>query len=223
MAAAARPDRPGAAGWVPQDPLLRDVEHLRAAARECRGCELWEPATQVVFSAGATAGRVALVGEQPGDQEDRRGVPFVGPAGRLLQAAVEEAGLPREDVYVTNAVKHFRFTQTAPGNRRVHATPDAGHITACRPWLAAELAAVDPEVVVVLGATAGRALLGPSFRVTKERGQVLERETSRGLKRFVATIHPSAVLRTPDDQREAARAGLVADLRVAAGALGRTA
>ncbi|MEJ5888946.1 UdgX family uracil-DNA binding protein [Pseudokineococcus marinus] len=223
MAVAARPDRPGAAGGVPQDPALRDVEDLRAAARDCRGCELWEPATQVVFSAGAPSGRLALVGEQPGDQEDRRGVPFVGPAGRLLQAAVEEAGIAREDVYVTNAVKHFRFTQSAPGNRRVHATPDAGHVTACRPWLAAELAAVDPDVVVVLGATAGRALLGPSFRVTKERGRVLERETSRGPKRFVATIHPSAVLRTPDDQREEARAGLVADLRVAAEALGPTA
>jgi len=219
MPTAPRPDRPGAAGWVPDDPGLRDVEHLRRAATECRGCELWEPATQVVFSAGSSTGRVALVGEQPGDQEDRRGVPFVGPAGRLLQAAVEEAGIAREDVYVTNAVKHFRFTQTAPGNRRIHATPDAGHVTACRPWLTAELAAVDPDVVVVLGATAGRALLGPSFRVTKERGQVLERETSRGVKRFVATIHPSAVLRTPDDQREVARAGLVADLRVAAEAL----
>ena len=219
MAATPRPDRPGAAEWVPDDPARRDVEHLRSAAHECRGCELWEPATQVVFSAGATSGRLALVGEQPGDQEDRRGVPFVGPAGRLLQAAVEEAGIAREDVYVTNAVKHFRFTQTAPGNRRIHATPDASHVTACRPWLTAELSAVDPDVVVVLGATAGRALLGPAFRVTKERGRVLERETSRGLKRFVATIHPSAVLRTPDDQREAARAGLVADLRVAAEAL----
>ncbi|MEJ5945096.1 UdgX family uracil-DNA binding protein [Pseudokineococcus basanitobsidens] len=220
MAAPSRPDRPGAAGWVPDDPARRDVEHLREAARACRGCELWEPATQVVFSAGAASGRVALVGEQPGDSEDRRGVPFVGPAGRLLQEAVAEAGLAREDVYVTNAVKHFRFTQSAPGKRRIHATPDAGHVTACLPWLTAELAAVDPEVVVVLGATAGRALLGPSFRVTKERGVVLERETSRGPKRFVATIHPSAVLRTPDDQRAQARDGLVADLRVAVAALG---
>ncbi|ROP45670.1 DNA polymerase [Pseudokineococcus lusitanus] len=216
---AEKPERPGAEQWLPE-PGHRDVATLREAATGCRGCELWEPATQVVFSAGATGGRLALVGEQPGDQEDRRGVPFVGPAGRLLQAAVEEAGIAREDVYVTNAVKHFRFTQQAPGNRRIHATPEAAHVTACRPWLAAELAAVDPEVVVVLGATAGRALLGPSFRVTKERGHVIERETSRGTKRFVATLHPSAVLRTPPEQRDAARDGLVADLRVAAAALG---
>ncbi|MEJ5915478.1 UdgX family uracil-DNA binding protein [Pseudokineococcus sp. 1T1Z-3] len=216
---ATRPDRPGATAWLP-DPDHRDVAHLREAATACRGCELWEPATQVVFSAGVVTGRVALVGEQPGDVEDQRGIPFVGPAGRLLQEAVAEAGLAREDVYVTNAVKHFRFSQSAPGNRRIHATPDAGHVTACKPWLAAELVAVDPDVVVVLGATAAKALLGPSFRVTRERGVVLERETSRGTKRFVATIHPSAVLRTPAPEREQARAGLVADLRVAASALG---
>lgn len=214
-----RPDRPGAQEWVPDGEAAHDVEALREAAKECRGCELWEPATQVVFSAGSTTARMALVGEQPGDFEDRRGIPFVGPAGRLLQEAVEEAGISRDDVYVTNAVKHFRFSQRAPGNRRIHATPEMAHITACRPWLTAELVAVDPDVVVLLGATAGKALLGPGFRVTRDRGQVLERETSRGLKRFVATTHPSAVLRTPGPDRDAARAGLVADLRVAVEAL----
>ena len=210
-------DRPGAQQWVPEG---ADVEALRAAAPSCRGCELWEPATQVVFSAGAVDARIALVGEQPGDQEDRRGVPFVGPAGRLLQKAVAEAGIDVATTYVTNAVKHFRFTQSAPGSRRVHASPDVGHVTACRPWLAAELARVDPEVVVCLGATAAKALLPKDFRVTKHRGQLIVQQTSRGEKTFLGTIHPSAVLRTPEEDRDAAYAGLVADLRTAAAALG---
>ncbi|MGI4894819.1 MAG: UdgX family uracil-DNA binding protein [Janthinobacterium lividum] len=193
---------------------------LRSAAPQCRGCELWEPATQVVFSAGAVDGRLALVGEQPGDQEDRRGIPFVGPAGRLLQQAVAEAGIDLASTYVTNAVKHFRFTRSAPGNRRIHATPDVGHVNACRPWLAAELAQVDPEVVVCLGATAAKALLPKDFRVTKHRGQLFRLMTTRGEKTFMGTIHPSAVLRTPEDERDGAYAGLVADLRIAAAALG---
>jgi DNA polymerase len=172
-----------------------------------------------VFSAGSPTARLALVGEQPGDQEDRQGVPFVGPAGRLLQKAVDEAGLERGDVYVSNAVKHFRFSQSGPGKRRMHQTPDMSHITACRPWLVAELRLVDPDVVVALGATAVKALLGASVRVTKDRGAVIERETSLGTRRFVVTTHPSAVLRTPDDKRDEAYAALVADLRVAAGAL----
>ena len=215
-ARAPAPRRPGAAQWVPAG---ADVPALREAAHDCRGCELWEPATGVVFSAGALDARLALVGEQPGDQEDRRGIPLVGPAGRLLQKAVAEAGIDVGGTYVTNAVKHFRFTQKAPGNRRIHASPDVGHVTACRPWLAAELAAVDPDVIVCLGATAAKALLPKDFRVTKHRGQVFVLETSRGPKTFMGTIHPSAVLRTPETERDAAYAALVADLRVAAGAL----
>lgn len=199
-------------------PAGADLDGLRAAAAGCRGCELWEAATQTVFSAGSPQARVALVGEQPGDQEDRQGVPFVGPAGRLLQKAVDEAGLARGDLYVSNAVKHFRFTQAGPGKRRMHQTPEMRHITACRPWLVAELRVVDPDIVVALGATAAKALLGPSIRVTKDRGAVLERETTLGTRRFVVTAHPSAVLRAAD--RDTAYAGLVADLRVAAAALG---
>jgi DNA polymerase len=209
-------ERDGAGRWVPDG---ADVETLRQAAPGCRGCELWEPATQVVFSAGANDARIALVGEQPGDAEDRQGIPFVGPAGRLLQQAVSDAGMDRSQVYVTNAVKHFRFTQDAPGRRRIHQTPDLAHMTACKPWLVAELVAVNPDVVVCLGATAAKTLLGHDFRVTKQRGVMLERETSRGAKRFVATVHPSAVLRTSDGDRDAAYAALVDDLRVAADSL----
>ncbi len=208
-------ERPGASHWVPAGAGIAD---LRAAAPQCRGCELWENATQVVFSAGADSARVALVGEQPGDQEDRTGVPFVGPAGKLLQRALDEAGIDRSDVYVTNAVKHFRFSASAPGKRRIHQTPDRVHVEACRPWLTAELVQVDPELVVCLGATAAKALLGPSFRVTKQRGEVVERETSVGTRRFLATVHPSSVLRS--DDRDAAYAAFAADLAAAAEALG---
>ena len=210
-----RPARPGAQEWVPDGEPT--VEALRAAAPGCRGCELWEPATQVVFSAGDVRARVALVGEQPGDVEDTTGIPFVGPAGKLLQRALDEAGIARDAVYVTNAVKHFRFTTR--GKRRIHATPELAHITACRPWLVAELRAVDPEVTVVLGATAAKALLGKDFRVTQQRGEVLLRETSHGERRFVATVHPSSVLRAPDDARAEAYGALVADLEVVAGLL----
>jgi DNA polymerase len=215
MATTTRVERPGAQRWVPDG---GDVEALRAAAPACRGCELWEPATHVVFSAGNPHGRIALVGEQPGDVEDRRGVPFVGPAGKLLQEALDEAGVNRDDVYVTNAVKHFRFTER--GKRRIHQTPELAHVTACRPWLTAELHAVDPELVVLLGATAAKALLGSTFRVTRQRGEVLERETPAGTRRLMATVHPSSVLRGPHEQREEAFAALVADLRVAAAAVG---
>ena len=209
-----RPQRPGAQEWVPDG---GGVEALREAAPGCRGCELWEPATQVVFSAGDVHAKVVLVGEQPGDVEDREGIPFVGPAGRLLQRALDEAGVDRSSVYVTNAVKHFRFTPR--GNRRIHATPELAHITACKPWLVAEMRAVGPEVVVVLGATAAKALLGNDFRVTKHRGEVIPRETSVGTTSFVPTVHPSSVLRAPDDQRDEAYAALVTDLRVVAGLL----
>ena len=206
-----------AADFVPEG---ADLDGLRRAAAGCRGCELWEPATQTVFSSGSPTARLALVGEQPGDQEDRQGVPFVGPAGRLLQKAVDEAGISRADTYVSNAVKHFRFTQAGPGKRRMHQTPDRLHIEACKPWLVAELRVVDPDVVVVLGATATRALLGPAVKVTKDRGVLIERETSLGMRRFLVTIHPSAVLRMPDQARQEAYDALVADLRVAASALG---
>ncbi|HEX5383736.1 MAG TPA: UdgX family uracil-DNA binding protein [Propionibacteriaceae bacterium] len=199
-----------AAPWVPEH---ADIDELKRAAVDCRGCELWKPATQVVFSAGNPRAPLALVGEQPGDVEDRQGIPFVGPAGRLLQDALAEAGVPKEDVYVTNAVKHFRFTER--GKRRIHATPQVSHIRACLPWLEAEVKLVDPALIVCLGATAARALLGSSFRVTKQRGEVLELATPVGVRPVLATIHPSAVLRATGDDREEAFAGLVADLRTA--------
>jgi uracil-DNA glycosylase len=199
-----------AAAWVPEH---ADIDELKQAAEDCRGCELWEPATQVVFSAGNPRAPLALVGEQPGDVEDRKGIPFVGPAGRLLQDALEEAGVSKEDVYVTNAVKHFRFTER--GKRRIHATPQVTHIKACRPWLEAELTVVDPALIVCLGAVAARSLLGTTFRVTQQRGQVLDITTPIGVRRVLATVHPSAVLRATGDDRSTAYAGLVADLRTA--------
>jgi DNA polymerase len=208
---------------VAEPPPGSSLAGLRAAAATCKGCELYEHATQTVFSIGSATARVALVGEQPGDVEDREGVPFVGPAGRLLDEALRDAGLARGDAYVTNAVKHFRFTQDAPGKRRIHQTPELGHLTACRPWLQAELALVDPEVVVLLGASASKSLLGPDFRVTKSRGVLMPRVGRTGEPAalqagwLLATIHPSAVLRA--DDRDVAYAGLVADLRIAAGAL----
>jgi uracil-DNA glycosylase family protein len=215
------PPRPGASGFVPAGAGL-DV--LRAAAAHCEGCELYRDATQTVFSKGSPTATVALVGEQPGDIEDRRGAPFVGPAGQLLDGALDEAGFDRSTLYVTNAVKHFRFRTDGPGRRRIHQTPDAVHVEACKPWLLAELAVVDPVVVVLLGSTAGRALLGPSFRVTRERGRLLPRPgrpdepAAVRLGWILATLHPSAVLRA--DDREATYAGFVADLRVAAQAVG---
>ena len=211
-----------AADYVPAGAGL---DELRKAATGCQGCELYRDATQTVFSAGAPDARVVLVGEQPGDQEDRQGLPFVGPAGRLLVKAVDDAGIPRELTYRTNVVKHFRFARSGPGKRRIHQTPDRVHIEACQPWLTAELTLLEPEVVVCLGATAAKALLGPSFRVTRERGQLFPRPVGRAVDaeaaahagQILATIHPSAVLRA--DDRETAYAGLVADLRVVADVL----
>lgn len=194
---------------------------LRRAAAECRGCPLHLNATQTVFGAGDADARVMLVGEQPGDQEDRQGKPFVGPAGRLLDRALAEAGIDPGETYVTNAVKHFKFTQAEPRKRRIHKAPSLREMTACGPWLAAELAVVEPELIVVLGATAGKALLGSSFRVGEVRGTVLEREIHGRPERLVPTVHPSSVLRAQDDEdRKAAYGGLVADLKVAARALG---
>jgi uracil-DNA glycosylase len=211
-----------AAPFVPDG---ADLDQLRAAAASCKGCHLWEGATQTVFSRGSAAARVVMVGEQPGDVEDQRGEPFVGPAGVLLRRAVGDAGLDPDDIYITNAVKHFKFRRQ--GKRRIHQTPDREEILACRPWLLAEFAQVSPRVVVALGATAAQALLGPSFRVTKQRGVLLPWPESAyhaedfaqagGSGQVMATLHPSAILRA--DDRETAYKGLVEDLRVAASAL----
>ncbi len=198
-------------------PVAGEIAELREAAKSCHGCELWEPATQTVFGAGNPKASILLVGEQPGDVEDQRGLPFVGPAGKVLQKALDEAGADRSTLYVTNAVKHFRFT--LQGKRRIHQTPDAGNVNACRPWLEAEIAQVDPRLVLVLGATAGKSLLGSAFRVTKDRGVVLESETPTGPRRFLATIHPSAILRMDADVREQGYADFLADLRTAVAAV----
>ena len=191
-------------------PRLGDLDALRGAARGCTGCELQEHATQTVFGAGPSSAWLMLVGEQPGDREDLAGTPFVGPAGRLLDRALEQAGIARDETYVTNAVKHFRFEQR--GTRRIHKTPAVGHVRACRPWLDAELRIVAPAVVATLGATAAKALLGPKFRITESRGTVLDWQ---GLA-LVPTIHPSAILRMEADERDAALGAFVADLTVAA-------
>jgi uracil-DNA glycosylase family protein len=192
----------------PLDILPADLDTLRAQAAGCTRCELHEHATATVFGVGPAQARLVLVGEQPGDREDREGAPFVGPAGQLLDRALDEAAVARDDAYVTNAVKHFNFRYR--GKRRIHETPKAGHIRACRPWLDAELALVRPLVLVTLGATAGKALLGPKFRITAERG---EPRAWNDLT-LVPTIHPSAILRADDeDAREEMFSGFVADLR----------
>jgi len=211
----------GAQEWVPPHP--RGLDELKSAAAGCEGCELHQNATQTVFGRGAPRARMVFVGEQPGDVEDQRGLPFVGPAGRLLREAVDDAGLDPTDVYITNAVKHFRFELR--GTRRIHQTPGPAHITACRPWLVAEFSLLKPQLVVLLGATAGKALLGPSFRVTQARGRLMPWPASAQHPQdfpvaeiqALATIHPSAVLRA--DDRDTAYQSLVDDLKVAAGAL----
>jgi uracil-DNA glycosylase family protein len=192
----------------------RALDGLRMAARDCRACPLWKRGTQTVFGAGTTHARLMLVGEQPGDEEDRQGLPFVGPAGRLLDKALEAAGIDRRETYVTNAVKHFKWVPAeGRGKRRIHQKPNAGEIRACHPWLAAEITAVEPPVIVCLGATAARALLGDAFRVTKQRGVPLPHASGA---RIVATIHPSAILRARDSEtRTVEMERFVADLRVA--------
>jgi DNA polymerase len=189
------------------------LAELRRAAADCRACELWRNATQTVFGEGPSRSHVMLVGEQPGDREDIEGHPFVGPAGRVLDDALDGAGIDRDDVYLTNAVKHFKWK--ARGKRRIHDKPNAGEVAACRPWLESELSVIEPRVLVPLGATAAQALLGRSFRVTKQRGEPLE---GTGLAPFVvATVHPSAILRAPDSAaRSAAFEALTADLAVVA-------
>jgi uracil-DNA glycosylase len=204
-----------AAPFVPDTTSLRS---LSAAAHACRGCDLYKTATQVVFGAGPKTARVMFVGEQPGDQEDRHGEPFVGPAGAVLRKALEDVGIPRETTYVTNAVKHFKWEPR--GKRRIHKKPRASEITACRPWLEAELRAVKPVVIVCLGATAAQAVLGSQFKLMQQRGQVLPAPASLHFAegaRVVATIHPSAVLRAPDAEgRRAAYDMFVSDLKVVA-------
>ena len=196
-------------------PAQRDLEVLRRAAQECRGCDLWEPATQTVFGEGPEDARMALVGEVPGDREDREGRPFVGPAGRELERALETVGIARTEVYITNAVKHFKFEER--GRRRIHQRPSASQIKACRPWLAAELDAVRPEALVILGATAAKTLLGSTFRLMAQRGEPLDSDLAPIV---VATIHPSAILRGSDtESRQAQRELFTEDLRVAAQAL----
>jgi uracil-DNA glycosylase family protein len=196
-------------------PERRSLTALREAAQGCRGCHLWRGASQTVFGEGLKRARVMLVGEQPGDKEDRAGKPFVGPAGRELDRALEAAGIARDEAYVTNVVKHFKFEER--GRRRIHQTPKRFEIEACKPWLDKELEVVEPEALVLLGATAAKALMVSSFRLTQHRGELLDSELAPIV---TATVHPSAILRAPDDEsRYAERDALAEDLRVVAKAL----
>ena len=198
-----------AAAYLPDAPTL---PKLRDAAAVCHGCDLWRNATQTVFGEGTQRADVMFVGEQPGDQEDQQGAPFVGPAGRMLDKALEEVAIDRSHVYVTNAVKHFKWQPR--GKRRIHQKPNWAEMTACRPWLDAEIEVVSPRVLVALGATAAQALFGRQFRVTKQRGEPVDSPLA---EIALATIHPSAILRA--DDREAEYAGFVADLRKVAALL----
>lgn len=192
---------------VPERPTL---SRLREAAADCRACSLWKTGTQTVFGEGLAKAEIVFVGEQPGDREDREGRPFVGPAGRVLDEALAEAGIDRRLAYVTNAVKHFKWE--GRGKRRIHQKPNAEELAACRPWLDAELSVLDPQVLVALGATAAQALLGRSFRVTRQRGEPVESDLA---PHVLATVHPSSILRAPDEAaRREAYAAFVADLRV---------
>lgn len=196
-----------AARYLPENPAELSLEEVRTRAKKCRACPLYKLGTQTVFGEGRPKARVLFIGEQPGDREDLAGRPFVGPAGKLLDRALEEAGIDRDDVYVTNAVKHFKWKPA--GKRRIHQKPTAREIAACRPWLDAELALIHPAVVVALGATAAQALMGPAFRVTKDRGRPLEVPWA---KVFFATVHPSSILRGPPEERDRAFGEFLADL-----------
>ena len=205
-------------------PKTTSIRVLSVASQKCRGCDLYKTATQVVFGAGAIKSRVVFVGEQPGDQEDRQGIPFVGPAGAMLDKALEDAGIPRSDVYLTNAVKHFKWEPR--GKRRIHKKPRMSEIKACRPWLEAELRAIKPRIVVCLGAVAAQSIMGSQFKLMQNRGKLLpapaglaeaQGAKAEGPGHVVATIHPSAVLRAPDSEaRRQAYESLVADLKVVA-------
>jgi uracil-DNA glycosylase family protein len=200
---------------APFVPPSGSIPVLQQAAKACTGCDLYRNATQTVFGQGPQSSRLALVGEQPGDQEDRQGLPFVGPAGQVLDRALGEVGLRRDELYLTNVVKHFKFVHT--GKRRLHQTPQEPEILACRPWLEAELQAVHPEVLVCLGATAARAVFGPAFRLMKQRGLFLP---TRWTARTMATLHPSAVLRAPDAEGQERLYGLLKqDMATAVAAL----
>jgi DNA polymerase len=192
-------------------PARKTLPALRDAAKSCRGCDLWQRGTQTVFGEGKPGAEVMLVGEQPGNEEDLQGRPFVGPAGRVLDKALAAAGIDRDDVYVTNAVKHFKWEPR--GRRRIHKKPNGMQIAACRPWFDEEVNVVKPKVIVALGATAAQALLGRDFRVTQSRGKVI----STGATPIIATVHPSSILRAPDDEsRHAEMARFIDDLRVVA-------
>lgn len=199
---------------VPRVPRNPTIESLQQAAAGCRACDLWKKGTQTVFGAGSAHASVMLVGEQPGDKEDLAGHPFVGPAGRILDEALEAAGIDRDEVYVTNAVKHFSWVPDERGKRRIHKKPRYSEIKACRPWLDAELTLIRPQVVICLGATAAQALLGKEFSVMRQRGQFVPSP----LARFVmATVHPSSILRAQDDgSRREQKQAFIADLQVAA-------
>jgi uracil-DNA glycosylase len=208
-------DRPGAEEWVKGN---EGIDEMRDAVQACRGCELWRDATQAVFGDGDPAAPMMLVGEQPGDREDLAGEPFVGPAGRILDAAAELAGIERDSLYVTNAVKHFRFEER--GKRRIHKKPAVGHIDACRPWLEAEVRAVDPAVIVCLGATAARAVLGRSVGIAEARGQ----EFTAWGRKVVVTTHPAAIVRIREsDERALAVEELARDLAFARDAAAKSA
>ncbi|HSI73148.1 MAG TPA: UdgX family uracil-DNA binding protein [Fimbriimonas sp.] len=205
-------DEPYYTSAAPLVPQIRAYSAVRDAALDCRACHLWRLGTQTVFGEGAKKSRIMLVGEQPGDKEDLAGHPFVGPAGRVLDEALEAAGIEREDVYVTNAVKHFKWIPK--GARRLHQKPNRGEIEACRPWLEAELELIQPEALVLLGATAAQAVLGPKFKLTQNRGKFIEAAQA---KYVLATLHPSAVLRMPDrGARRAALESVVEDLKLVA-------
>jgi uracil-DNA glycosylase len=195
-------------------PESRRLTALRTAAAHCRGCSLYRSATQTVFGEGPSSAEVVFVGEQPGDQEDRQGRPFVGPAGKLLDRALADAGIDRRKVFITNVVKHFKFQPR--GKRRIHKRPSAEEVRACAPWFRAELEAVKPNALVALGATAAQDLFGRSFRVTKERGKRLDSDLAPVV---MATIHPSAILRAEDEDRDQEYERFVADLRILAGEL----
>lgn len=211
---APRPDQPTlASALVPEQPTLAD---LVAAAARCQACDLWSSGTQTVFGAGPPEAELMLVGEQPGDREDLEGAPFVGPAGKVLDRGLRAAGITRDQAYATNVVKHFKWTPR--GKRRLHQTPNAAEQAACRPWLDAELAVVRPKVLVALGATAARSLLGRGFRVSRDHGRFVESPLAPYV---LATVHPSSILRArDDDERRAAMDGFVADLAVVASVLG---
>ena len=209
----------GAADFVPD---TRDLDELADAAHSCKGCDLYLNATQTVFGAGIPDADMMLIGEQPGDQEDKAGTPFVGPAGKLLDKALDAAGIDRDRVYVTNAVKHFKFTVSERGKRRIHKTPSRTEAVACRPWLFAEMMSVQPDVVVLLGATAAKSLMGSDFRLTQHRREALHMPADEGVSidpDVVVAAHPSSVLRGPPEDREWAFDALVSDLRFAAGLL----